>query len=195
MLNNNKDIIFERLTMLDVLQFYTPRNIVKNRCPCPLHDGKDNNFNIYDTSFYCWVCHQGGDLIKFVSVLFGITYSDAIGRIDLDFSLGLFEKPTLSQYRKQQKQIQQKAKEREEQSEKRAYSNFAYKQLCRYYRWIREQNQTEAILFDLNYIERLLDMFLPVDNLITFDVNARIFSIALKHMSIEEAEDFVSTGG
>ena len=114
-----KELILSTLTMEQVIQFYAPRKVHKHRCSCPLHNGKDDNFVIYQNSFHCWVCNQSGDVIKFVSLLHDITYLEAMKQIDKDFALGFFEKPTLTQHRKrlrivkafQQKEEQEKAEQ------------------------------------------------------------------------------------
>jgi len=139
---NHKETILERLTMLDILQFYTPRNIVKNRCPCPLHDGKDNNFEVYNTSFYCWVCHRGGDIIKFVSLLFGLDYKSSIVKIDYDFNLCLSTNKMT--YREQEQIRQLNLQKLQEQKQKEEYENNIVDEFWKVY--------DELIRLDLNFI-------------------------------------------
>lgn len=113
-----KEQILERLTMQQVLEFYTPRKITKNRCACPIHNGKDNNFVLYDNSFYCWVCHAAGDLIKFVSLLFGLDFKATVAKLNYDFNLGIGSQKLTIREREQAKlnllakQAEQKAKEK-----------------------------------------------------------------------------------
>ena len=109
-----RELILSKLTMEQVVGLYTPRKVSKRRCACPLHNGKDNNFVIYPDSFYCWVCGEGGDLIKFVSLLFGITYPEAMKKLDSDFALGVYEKPTLTQQRKNKALVRQYRKQQED---------------------------------------------------------------------------------
>jgi len=41
-------------------------------CPLPGHDDRTPSCRIYDTSFYCFGCHRGGDIFNFASELYGI---------------------------------------------------------------------------------------------------------------------------
>lgn len=75
--------------MEDVLCHYGFPTSINGRIPCPLHNGKDNNFSYKDHYFKCFVCGRGGSVIDFVMELFGINYQQAVLRINQDFSLGL----------------------------------------------------------------------------------------------------------
>ena len=78
--------------MEDVLCHYGFPTSINGRIPCPLHNGKDNNFSYKDHYFKCFVCGRGGSVIDFVMELFGINYRQAVLRINQDFSLGLTDK-------------------------------------------------------------------------------------------------------
>lgn len=82
----------------------------KKRIPCPLHNGKDNNFSFTDKIYHCWVCGEHGDVISLVRKLFNLSFAEACVKINLDFGLGLpcGEKMSLrDKYR-----LDKKAKER-----------------------------------------------------------------------------------
>lgn len=81
-------IIKERLTMQDVLARYGID--YKRRMPCPLHGGKDNNFEVKDRTWKCYSHCGGGDVISFVQKLFGLSFPDTLKRIDADFGLGVY---------------------------------------------------------------------------------------------------------
>lgn len=111
---DNIQEIRNRVTMSDVLNMYSNVKIEKGRCQCPLHNGIDNNFKIYNNkTFNCWVCHKGGDVINFVSYLFDISCSEAIKQIDKDFNLSLFETLDTEEYIKRQKEYKSKLKAEE----------------------------------------------------------------------------------
>ena len=61
----------------------------KKRIPCPLHNGKDNNFSFTDKIYHCWVCGEHGDVISLVRKLFSLSFAEACVKINLDFGLGL----------------------------------------------------------------------------------------------------------
>lgn len=60
------------------------------RGPCPLHEGEGPNFAVDpERSLYkCFVCGEGGDVFRFVSTRYGITFPDAVravaGRLGIE---------------------------------------------------------------------------------------------------------------
>jgi hypothetical protein len=44
---------------------------------------------IYKHSYYCFVCHEYGDVIRFTQTMLGIPFKDALERLNLDFNLNL----------------------------------------------------------------------------------------------------------
>lgn len=83
------EIIKRLVPMRDVAERYTGEPIRFNRMRCPIHHGKDRNLRIYPKSYYCWVCHAHGDVIQFVMSVLGLSFQDAMQRINADFGLGL----------------------------------------------------------------------------------------------------------
>lgn len=59
---------------------------------CPFHEEKTASLKLYDTSFYCFGCGTGGDVITFVAKLYGISNAQAALRINEDFGLRLTDK-------------------------------------------------------------------------------------------------------
>lgn len=83
------DIIKERVTIEEAVRFYfnaTPRH---NRIPCPLHGGKDLNFSFKRNFYRCFVCGKSGDLISLVRDYFGLSFPDAVRKLNDDFQIGL----------------------------------------------------------------------------------------------------------
>lgn len=83
------EIIKDRLTMREVLERYGYSE--KRRMPCPIHQGKDLNFEVKEKSWRCYSHCGSGDVISFVQQLFGLSFPDTLKKIDTDFNLGLFE--------------------------------------------------------------------------------------------------------
>ena len=83
------EIIKSTIPMRDAVERYSGQRIYRNRIRCPIHHGSDYNMRIYDRSYYCWVCHASGDVIQFVQSVLGISFSDAMKRLNDDFHLGL----------------------------------------------------------------------------------------------------------
>lgn len=110
--------IKDRLTMREVLLHYGYS--AKRRIPCPLHNGKDNNFEVKEKSYRCYSHCGSGDVISFVQKLFGLSFPDTLKKIDIDFGLNLygehsFEDLRKAHYRQKQIQAERERKEREKQ--------------------------------------------------------------------------------
>lgn len=110
---SNAEIIKASVSMEDALNQYGFRPSRYGRIPCPLHNGKDKNFSYKKKNFKCFVCNKSGTVIDFVMELFGVTFVQAVERINSDFRLGLsLDKPNeadLTALReKQQKEREQK---------------------------------------------------------------------------------------
>ena len=82
-------IIKSSVPMQDVVERYTGQRPIRNRIRCPIHHGSDLNMRIYPKSYYCWVCHAAGDQIQFVQSVLGVSFQDAMKRLNEDFRLNL----------------------------------------------------------------------------------------------------------
>ena len=102
--------IKDRLTMRDVLEHYG--YTAKRRIPCPLHNGKDNNFEVKEHSFMCYSQCGGGDVITFVQKLFNLSFQEALKKIDIDFGLNLYGDKTFEELRKSHYQLKKIQAER-----------------------------------------------------------------------------------
>lgn len=78
-----------RLSMRQVAEFYGYRLQRGSTCLCPFHNDNHPSMKIYpdDKGFYCWVCGAGGDVVKFVGLLYGLGNEDACRKLIDDFSL------------------------------------------------------------------------------------------------------------
>lgn len=105
-MNNTAEIIKQTVTMQEVCKHY---GFTPNRAGfihCPFHPGdRDASLKIYPNNrgWYCFGCGKNGSVIDFVEELCGVGFGDAMRIINSEFGLGLFEKPTLRQYRQMQK--------------------------------------------------------------------------------------------
>ena len=81
----------EQVSMDDVLALYCPQvKRQRNRCSCPIHNGKDLNFSFNRTGYKCFVCGASGDVIGFVKEVCELsTRAEAIRRINDDLRLRL----------------------------------------------------------------------------------------------------------
>lgn len=85
--------IRDALSMDQVIRFYgyTP-NRAGFIC-CPFHQEKTPSLKIYTDGFCCFGCQRRGSVIDFVMELFGCSFTDALKRLDTDFTLGLTNAP------------------------------------------------------------------------------------------------------
>lgn len=117
-------IIKDRLTMREVLLHYGYEP--KRRMPCPIHQGKDLNFEVKNKSWRCYSHCGSGDIISFVQKLFGLSFPDTLKKIDLDFGLNLYGEHTFDELRRshyKQKQIEAE-RERKKQEKQQAESEY-----------------------------------------------------------------------
>ena len=88
---NNKYIsneIKNRIKMPELLQFYG-FDIKRGRMKCPFHNGEDYNCGIKQDYIHCFVCGESADVISFVIKYCGLSFKEAITKLNNDFYLGL----------------------------------------------------------------------------------------------------------
>jgi len=88
-------VIKQSVSMSEVCRIYGIEINNQGFSHCPFHGGDNTpSLKIYPDGkgFYCFGCGAGGDVIKFVQLLFKISFAQAILRLDTDFSLGLSRK-------------------------------------------------------------------------------------------------------
>ena len=101
-MNNMVEQINE-LKIREVMEYYGTDFNRNGFAKCPFHREKTASVSIKRNRFKCFGCGVGGDGISFVMQLYGISFSQALIRINNDFNLGLTNiKPS---YRKQRELI------------------------------------------------------------------------------------------
>ena len=60
-------------------------------CKCPFHSERSASFKAYpgQRGYYCFGCGAHGSVIDFVMLYFGLSFKDALAKINVDFSLGM----------------------------------------------------------------------------------------------------------
>lgn len=101
------------LSMRQVAEHYGCRVQRNGLCLCPFHPDKHPSMKIYpnDKGFYCWVCQKGGDIVTFVSLLYGLRNEEACKRLIDDFSLPVCIEEL--SYREQRERSKKRLKEKE----------------------------------------------------------------------------------
>lgn len=94
---NYSEHIKQQVTMRDVAERYGFAVSTRTRkILCPFHNDSKPSMQIYpgNKGYFCFVCNEGGSVIDFVMKYFGLSYVDAIKKLNDDFHLGLdIDKP------------------------------------------------------------------------------------------------------
>ena len=117
---NVAEIIKQNIVMEDVLFKYGFK-ADRRRIPCPLHDGKDDNFEVKEKTYCCHSHCGSGDVITFVQKLFDLSFPDALRKIDADFGLNIYGDHTFEELRRlhyKQKAIKAERERKKHQKEK-----------------------------------------------------------------------------
>lgn len=100
------ELIKEHVSMQDAIALYAPNPAPRhNRIPCPVHGGKNYNMSFTDELYHCHKCGAGGDVIRFLQHVFGLSFIGALDKLNTDFNCGavLDRRPTLREQRDAQK--------------------------------------------------------------------------------------------
>lgn len=113
------ETIRKKVSMIDMIRRYGFKENRAGFIKCPFHREKTASLKIYqnDRGWCCFGCGKYGSVIDFVELLFGLDYSEAVKKIDVDFSVGIYKKPTLTQYRKQQSYLNASIQRQKKQAE------------------------------------------------------------------------------
>ena len=79
------------VSMPEMMEQYGFRLDKSGFCKCPFHSERSASFKAYpgQRGYYCFGCGAHGSIIDFVMQYFGLSFRDAIKKINEDFSLGL----------------------------------------------------------------------------------------------------------
>jgi DNA primase len=80
--------IKKRIKMPELLQFYG-FDIKRGRMKCPLHNGEDYNCGVKENYIHCFVCDESANVITFIIKYYGLSFKEAITKLNNDFNLGL----------------------------------------------------------------------------------------------------------
>lgn len=141
------ETIKDSVSIPDAIQRYVPNPPPQhNRIPCPIHGGHNYNLSFTDRVYHCFVCGDGGDVIRFAQHTFGLTFPAAVERINADFCLGLplDRRPTLREQRDAQRRHDQIMRERmQADAARKAFDDQYYALLGEYARLERNKRDYE----------------------------------------------------
>ena len=83
--------IKERLSTKEVISFYGVNINSRGFANCQFHREKTASFKVYDgdKGYHCFGCGKTGDIIAFVQEYFGMSFVEAVKKLNEDFALGL----------------------------------------------------------------------------------------------------------
>ena len=113
---NYADEIKQRVSMIEMLRHYGIETNRSGFCRCPFHQERSASFKAYPGTrgFYCFGCGAHGSVIDFVMLYFGLSFKDALAKINEDFSIGLpiGERISLRQRREMEHRQRERQEER-----------------------------------------------------------------------------------
>ena len=119
--------------MRAVAEHYGVRVNRQGFCLCPFHMDSHPSMKIYQNGrgYYCFTCHNGGDVVKFAGQLFGISNEEACRKLIEDFSLPIkLDGLTYREKRERQKAQEKYDELRKFQKEARTVLKEYWKLLC-----------------------------------------------------------------
>ena len=150
--------IKSRIRMRDVANRYGISANRSGNAVCPFHSEKTPSMKLYEDGFYCFGCGAGGDVIKFVSLLFGLGNKEAAEKLDADFSIGATnnKRDPDADYRWKQEQI---AKERDKEERAEILRSLCAKRRCLYRNRFDPSGKNQTDCQYLDYVVENYDNF------------------------------------
>lgn len=88
------DAVKSSVTTRQAVEFYGVKLNRGGFARCPFHADDSPSFKVYEDGFYCFGCHEHGDVIDFVSKLFSLDAKEAADKLAADF--GIIDAPASS---------------------------------------------------------------------------------------------------
>lgn len=82
-------IISGRVSMREAAERYGLRPDRTDFIICPFHHEDTASLKLYRDHWWCYGCQTGGDLVTFVRKYFGLSFSEAVAKINDDFRLNI----------------------------------------------------------------------------------------------------------
>lgn len=109
------DAVKQSVTTRQAAEMYGLKIRRNNMASCPFHNDKTPSMKV-DNRFHCFGCGADGDVIDFVSMLYGISSLETARKIASDFGISYDTKPVKSKakkiYKKSNAQIYAEAEQR-----------------------------------------------------------------------------------
>ena len=105
-------IIKKTITSRQIVEHYGFKPDRGGYICCPFHGEKTASLKVHKSGWYCYGCHEGGDVIEFIRLYERCRFNQAVAKADLYFNLGLVkaEKTSLQDIYKRRQTEQDKRK-------------------------------------------------------------------------------------
>ena len=120
------DRIRSAVSMRNVLEHYGIEIGRDGFAVCPFHSDRHPSMKIYpgERGFFCFVCHEGGDIFKFIQRMDGCSFPEAVDRAA---AIGGLDAEADPRWRRLERR---RLKERTEKLEREAGYRFRYRLAC-----------------------------------------------------------------
>lgn len=134
--------IKERVSVMNALSRYGFKPDGHGFLLCPFHQEKTPSFRVYDSGkrWHCFGCGENGDAIDFVRKLFGLSFQQAVIRMDDDFNLGLLRRGR-EDVRQREAELAQITAQRREQEKLRLHYDALYNRNLLLFRMLCEAKE------------------------------------------------------
>jgi hypothetical protein len=89
-------LIKERVTSRQIVEHYGYKPDRGGYICCPFHGEKTPSLKVHKSGWYCYGCHEGGDVIEFVRLYERCRFAQAVAKVDMFFNLGLVKAEKVS---------------------------------------------------------------------------------------------------
>ena len=87
-MSNIFNMVKERVSIREAMERYGIEVNRNGMCCCPFHSDRHPSMKIYDRNYYCFGCHESGDVINLVAQLYGLPMKSAAEKLAADFGIG-----------------------------------------------------------------------------------------------------------
>lgn len=141
--------IKRRVSMEEVARRYG-LDVKRGVCLCPFHHEKTPSLRLYKTSFYCFGCGAGGDVIAFVARWCGCSQRQAAAQINADFRLGIAVDGPPDYRAVRERERAQKERQKRDKAIRQVYQKLVeYRRVL----WRARQGEPESPLWFLSLAE------------------------------------------
>ena len=111
------------VSMPEMMEHYGFRLDKSGFCKCPFHSERSASFKAYpgQRGYYCFGCGAHGSVIDFVMLYFGLSFKDALAKINDDFYIGLPIGDRISLRQRRELERQQRERQEERNREQREW--------------------------------------------------------------------------